>query len=88
MWELRGLRQRQPRADGQVSHAQHVSPRLGGSRREQLPGGDRWLTEDKHAAPIDHGRVVVAGGWRGPCREGPGQEAGGQGAVGVCTGQP
>ena len=30
------------------------------------------LTEDEHAAPVDHGRVVVAGGWGGPGGEGPG----------------
>ena len=32
------------------------------------------LTEDEHAAPVDHGRVVVAGGWGGPGGEGPGGE--------------
>lgn len=39
-----------------------------------LAGWEAPLTEDEHAAPVDHGRVVVAGGRGGPGGEGPGGE--------------
>lgn len=44
------------------------------------------LTEDKHAASVDNGRVVVAGGWRGAGGEGPGGVGGNKAQGGQSAG--
>ena len=58
-------------ADGE-SWIEHVYETLAGCRRDGRAGGDGiWLSTIHAAKGTEHGRVAVAGGWRGAWRAGP-----------------
>ena len=69
-WSGRGPREAPDPAQALEDWAERGWP----STARGLAEWEEPLTEDEHAAPVDHGRVVVAGGRGGPGGEGPGGE--------------